>query len=239
MMRKLVLIALAAMLFAAPSLAGANDFRDLSPQMAAKIKALKAEVRAKHGTYEVGYSAAMDKSISHLTGLKVPPGWNKSDAPSVPMLSAAVQTLPSSYDWRTLNGVTPVKNQASCGDCWAFGTVGPLESQILLKDGVKVDLSEQYLVSCNLDGWGCGGGWWAHDYHLNKSGRDNNGAGAVLESSKPYTATDSTCGGPYNHPYKLTNWAYVGSQSAVPSVQAIKQAIYTYGPIAAAVYVGA
>jgi C1A family cysteine protease len=237
-MKKFVSILITAILLTVPSLCGAMDFLPLQPNIAAKIVALRQAVQLEGGTYEVGYSSAMDRPIKHLTGLKVPAGWNKSEAPSVPMVGATVQTLPSSYDWRTLNGVTPIKNQGSCGDCWAFGTVGPLESQILIKDGVTVDLSEQYLVSCNLDRWSCGGGWWAHDYHLNMSGQDNNGAGAVLEADKPYTATNSTCGGPYSHPYKLSSWAYVASQSAVPSVEAIKQAIYTYGPISAAVYVG-
>jgi C1A family cysteine protease len=237
-MRKFVLSVMAAVLIALPALSGAAVFQPLRPDIEAKIKAIRDQVRAKGGTFEVGYSAAMDKRIDQLCGLRVPPGWNKNDAPQVPMLEASVQAVPSSYDWRTLNGVTPIKNQGSCGDCWAFGTVGPLESQILLKDGVTVDLSEQYLTSCNLDGWGCNGGWWAHDYHMNRSGQDNNGPGAVLESSKPYTGTDSTCAGPYNHPYKISNWAYVGSQTAVPGVQAIKQAIYTYGPISVAVYVG-
>ena len=237
MMRKFVFILMASMLLALPSLSGASDFLNLPPAMEAKIKNIRDHVRAEGGTYEVGYSAAMERNISGLAGLRVPKDWNKNDAPSVPMLDATLQTLPSSYDWRTLNGVTPIKNQGSCGDCWAFGTVGPLESQILIKDGVTVDLSEQYLTSCNLDGWGCGGGWWAHDYHMSKAGQDG-GTGAVLESSKPYTGANSPCGGPYNHPYKISSWAYVGSQSAVPSIQAIKQAIYTYGPISAAVYVG-
>jgi hypothetical protein len=73
---------------------------------------------------------------------------------------------------------------------------------------------------------------------MDLAGQDNNGPGAVLNASKPYTGTDSSCGGPYNHPYKLTNWAYVGSEEAVPTIDEIKQAIYTYGPISAAVYAG-
>lgn len=237
-MNKLTFMIITAILCTIPSLCGAMDFYPPQPGMAAKIQALKEEVRAKGGTYEVAYSAAMDKQIKHLAGLKIPHGWNKSDAPSVTMLESSVQALPSSFDWRSLNGVTPIKDQGNCGGCWAFGTVGPLESQILLKDTATVELSEQYLISCNLSGWSCNGGWWAHDYHLDWSGQDNNGPGAVLNAAKPYTGTDSACGGTYKHPYKLTSWAYVGSQSAVPSVQAIKQAIYTYGPIGAGVYVG-
>lgn len=238
-MRKFAFILITAIVLAAPLLCGASDFRPLEPGMAARLEALQQEVRAAGGTYEVGYSTAMEKPIEHLTGLKIPPGWNKNDAPSVPMLGASVQTLLASYDWRALKGVTPIKDQGNCGSCWAFSTVGPLESQILLQGGGTVDLSEQYLLSCNLDNWNCTrGGWFAHNYHMNESGQDNNGPGAVLASEDPYSGTDAPCSQTYDHPYRISNWAYVGSENGVPSVQAIKQAIYTYGPISATVYVG-
>jgi C1A family cysteine protease len=237
-MKKIAFIAVAAILFATPSLCGAMDFYPLPPDMEAKIQALKEEVKAKGGTYEVGYSAAMDKDLRQLTGLKVPTGWNKNDAPSVKMLDATVQALPPSCDWRLSNGVTPIKDQGNCGSCWAFSTVGPLESLILLEGGGTVDLSEQYLVSCNLSGWSCGGGWFAHDYHMDLSGQDNNGPGAVLAAEDPYTGTDAACKATYDHPYSLPSWSYIGSEDAVPSTEAIKQAIYTYGPVSVAVCVG-
>ena len=237
-MKKFTSFIIAALFLAIPSFCGAADFQAPRPDMAAKIQALGEEVKAMGGTYEVAYSSAMDIAIENLAGLKVPPGWNKSDAPSVPMLGSTVQTLPASYDWRSLNGVTPIKNQGNCGSCWAFSTVGALESQILLQGGGTVPLSEQYLVSCNTSGWSCNGGWFAHDYHMDLSGQDNNGPGAVLTASDPYTGTNAACKASYNHPYKLTSWAYVGSENAVPSVNAIKQAIYTYGPISIAVCAG-
>ncbi len=240
-MKKLGFLVITAIFFTLPSLCGAMDFQPLNPDTAARIEALKQAVKQEGGTYEIGYSAAMDKPIKHLTGLKVPPGWNKSDAPSVAMLRSNVQTLPSSYDWRTLNGVTPIKNQGNCGSCWAFATVAPFESQILIQGGGTVPLAEQYLVSCNTSGWSCNGGWFAHDYHMNESGQDNNGPGAVLNANDPYTSgngTDARCSATYNHPYKLSAWSYVASEDAAPSINDIKQAIYTYGPIAAGVYVG-
>jgi hypothetical protein len=134
--------------------------------------------------------------------------------------------------------VTPVTDQGGCGACWAFGTVAVLESNVLIRQNVCVDLSEQYLLSCNRDGWDCVGGWWAHNYHLDRYYPPETEAGAVLESAFPYTAQDDACGGPYTHPYKITNWAYVGNDHSVPSADAIKQAIYNYGPVAVSICAG-
>ena len=145
--------------------------------------------------------------------------------------------LPSSYNWCSQGYCTPVRDQGQCGSCWAFGTVGPLESAILIQDGASLDLAEQYLVSCNTDGWGCDGGWWAHDYHEWKYAFPETVAGAVYESQFPYTATDAPCGGPYEHHDPIADWVFVGSENSVPSTDAIKQAIVDHGPVSAAVCV--
>jgi len=149
----------------------------------------------------------------------------------------SMDALPSAYNWCSLGGCTPVRDQGNCGSCWAFGTVGSLESAILLQDGASKDLAEQYLVSCNTDGWGCDGGWWAHDYHEWKLGADGTGPGAVYESDFPYTATDAPCGGSYTHHETIADWIFIGSENGVPSTDAIKQAIVDQGPVSAAVCV--
>jgi C1A family cysteine protease len=163
-----------------------------------------------------------------------------STSPEEEIASGSLQ-LAASFDWRNVNGqnyASPVKNQKSCGSCWAFGTVAPLEARLLISGGGLADLSEQYLVSCNNSGWNCGGGWWAHDYHKNQKVSGELEAGSVLESSFPYTASSSACNPPHAHYQKIESWKYVGSSYGVPSVEAIKQAIATYGPVAAAVCVG-
>jgi len=156
---------------------------------------------------------------------------------SVTAGDASLTALPSAMNWCDQGGCTPVRDQGACGSCWAFGTVGPLESAILLTDGASRDLSEQYLVSCNTDGWGCNGGWWAHDYHEWKYPPNEPGPGAVYESDFGYTATDAPCDGPYAHHETIADWVYIGSSSSVPATDAIKQAILDYGPVSAAVCV--
>lgn len=143
--------------------------------------------------------------------------------------------LPEQFDWRDIVDLPEVRNQASCGSCWAFATVGPLECNIKIKDGFDVDLSEQWLVSCTSAG-DCGGGWWAHDWHQWK-GDYCGDAGAVLEEDFPYVAWNAPCGCPYSHPYFIEDWAFIGSEHGIPSPDAIKQAILDYGPVSVAVYV--
>lgn len=66
--------------------------------------------------------------------------------------------LPTEFDWRSYGKVTSAKNQASCGNCWAFAAVGVLESKILIHDSSSYDLSEQFPTSCNTSMSGCSGG---------------------------------------------------------------------------------
>lgn len=145
--------------------------------------------------------------------------------------------LPTAYNWCDLGGCTPIRNQGACGSCWAFGTVGPLESNILIHDGLVRNLSEQYLVSCNTDGWGCDGGLWAHDYHWWKMPPGEPDAGAAYEADFPYAGWDAPCNSPHTHYEKIESWHFVGDSGSVPSVAAIKQAILDHGPVSAGVCV--
>jgi hypothetical protein len=190
------------------------------------IEQMRQVIQERGYTFDVAENPATERTMDQLCGLIIPPNWWKTaKTQELPQIEA----VPASYDWRSYGGVSSVKDQGSCGSCWAFGTVGPLEAKIMIGGGPEEDLSEQYLVSCNDEGWGCSGGFFAHEYHRVD--------GAVYESCRPYHATDEACKCECWHPYKLTNWYYISGSNSVPPVADMKNAIYTYGPIGVAVYV--
>ena len=65
--------------------------------------------------------------------------------------SAAVDTakVDSGFVFTTVDSVaiTPVKDQHRSGTCWAFSTLGFLESEVLRAKGIEVDFAEMFVVS--------------------------------------------------------------------------------------------
>lgn len=210
---------------------------DYYPLTREDIDAFQKQVEREGWTYTVGENSVTKYSIDELCGLKEPEDW---------WINARFDTLeisddlPEAFDWReeVQGGMPAIRDQASCGSCWAFGTMAPLECNIKIKDGIEEDLSEQWLVSCNQDGYSCSGGWWCHDYFREGGKTDPCGdSGAVLEEDFPYTASNSPCNCPYPHEYFIEDWAYVGDPGGVAPVEEIKQAIYDFGPVSVAVCV--
>jgi len=107
--------------------------------------------------------------------------------------------VPTSWDWRSKGVVTEVKDQAQCGSCWAFSTIGNIESQYAIKTGQLTDFSEQLLVDCSqgcsveyqygpVCNQGCDGGWqWNAFFDV------LNWGGVELESDYPYQGVDQSC----------------------------------------------
>lgn len=73
-----------------------------------------------------------------------------SKAPKIS--SERLSSFPESLNWREERAVTSVKDQGSCGSCWAFAAAAGAESTLVLsgKESITVDLSEQYLVECTF-----------------------------------------------------------------------------------------
>lgn len=140
--------------------------------------------------------------------------------------------LPAKLDYRNINGknyVTPVRDQGTCGSCWAFATTAALESSILRaynRPGKDVDLAEQVLLSCSSAG-GCGGGSPYMASTILKN------TGIPPESCYPYTRTNGNCNNACSQrlskAFTITGYVHVG-----PSVSELKAALNKYGPITTA-----
>lgn len=103
--------------------------------------------------------------------------------------SCSSSQLASSFDWREEGVVLPIKDQGSCGSCWAFATISAVESINAIATGDLVSLSEQELVSCDGFNYGCDGG----DMDLAMGWIIENG-GVDTESDYPYTSTSGLTG---------------------------------------------
>ena len=92
-------------------------------------------------------------------------------------------------DWREKGMVSRVKNQGSCGSCWAFSAIGALESLHAIKKGTPVvEYSEQELVDCDrTENMGCKGG----DMDLAFEYVQKNGIST--EAEYPYEGRDGKC----------------------------------------------
>lgn len=78
----------------------------------------------------------------------------------------------SRFSWNDTGLLSPVKNQLSCGSCWAFSTTSSLETFMRKKNFTIDRLSEQELVDCSEKNQGCNGGLMnlAYDYIIERKG---------------------------------------------------------------------
>jgi len=121
---------------------------------------------------------------THGRGFNPPDDWEEQLEARRIVLPMDKDPLPSNFDWRDHGGVTPAKDQGSCGSCWAFAATGEMEAKILIEYGVTLNLSEQQIVSCNPYGAGCDGGWAGAAYYVFMH------HGGVLENCMPYEGSD-------------------------------------------------
>jgi cathepsin B len=74
-----------------------------------------------------------------------------------------IVAVPDSFDARTQwpSFIHPIRDQGSCGSCWAFGSTESLSDRFAIFSSGKVDvvLSPEDLVSCDSTDYGCGGGY--------------------------------------------------------------------------------
>lgn len=166
-----------------------------------------------------------------LLGLRLPEGYWEWRRQFEILKYPEGAKYPTRFDWRDFGGVTPAKSQGDCGSCWDFCAVSAFEAMVKIYGEVEMNLSEQQVLSCTTYGSGCDGSYpeKAYQYIINN--------GLVKEECMPYQAdhwvpcTADTC----EKWAKMSHWTPVCEG---PNEEAIKNAIYNYGPVSTLMAVG-
>lgn len=142
-----------------------------------------------------------------------------------PGVARVQSALPASYDLRTLNKLTPIRNQGSAGACWDFATIGSMESFLMPSE--SWDFSENNLK--NLSGFDI-----PHDQGGNRAMSTAylaRWAGPVRESDDPYNPTSGVSPAGIPPVKHVQDIIFVPVRSSALDNDAIKQAVMTYGAV--------
>jgi C1A family cysteine protease len=173
------------------------------------------------GGHALGYIPS-PVDLSHLSRL------------SAGLTRLPLYAAPASYDLRTTGKLTAVRDQGLCGTCWAFGTMGSLESNLLTAE--TWDFSENNLKDTSgfiPDPCNGGGNYLMSIAYLSRW------SGPVNEADDPYSDSSNIS------PTGLTIRKHVQEVLLIPDRTSstdndnIKQAIMTYGAVATTMYMDA
>ncbi|KAH9256964.1 hypothetical protein BASA81_004785 [Batrachochytrium salamandrivorans] len=139
---------------------------------------------------------------------------------------------PSELDWTELGKVTEVKNQGSCGSCWAFSATGAIESAFAIKTGDLVSFSDQQMVSCDLVDGACNGGWMDDGFAWAIRGK-----GLCTTDSYPYTSGTTRARGTCNENEcePVEGSAPTGFEDIEPNETSLLAAVASHGPVSVAI----
>ncbi|MFM5930871.1 MAG: C1 family peptidase [Novosphingobium sp.] len=253
-----VIAAIGAAFLAAPGTAAAAEPAAApSAEVQKTIEALRAEGLKKKWTFQVGWNGASERPLSKLAATIAPANfdeqvkdWKNGDGKlfeSPQAQSGGAKISPSTRVVRSRLAMrlcregsstcsywpvmTPVKDQMSCGACWAFAAMGAWEGTYALQYGVTIDTSEQHVLNCPGVNGSCQGGFYGDVY---ASMRTTTG-GVRDEARDPYQAFQSPCvANPYgSHRVGVHGYVDVDARAAT---WRIKRGLALMGPVVTSMY---
>jgi len=153
---------------------------------------------------------------------------NTTKNSTTPVANTTNTTSNTSFDSRTKwsKCVGAIRNQGSCGSCWAFATIESFEDRLCIAGKVSplVERSPQYLLDCDTAESGCNGG------NPNSAWSFLVKYGAPSEACYPYQGAQKSC------PSKCSNGSAITTTKAAAvvtytSVAAVQADIQAKGPV--------
>lgn len=237
-----------------------------SPQLNLQAEALSEERISSvnsdpHSTWKAGRNAYFEgRKLSDakvLMGVKRIPGTKR-----LPELVHVVPNdIPTEFDartkWPNCPSIALVRDQSTCGSCWAFGAVEAMSDRICIASAGKVlvNVSATDLVSCcESCGAGCNGGepsaawsYWVHTglvsgglygdmdtcepYPLKPCDHHVSGKLPNCSGDSPTPKCTKQCVSQYKTPYTQDKHFGVKAYSISNKVEQIQTEIMTNGPV--------
>nr|BAK01898.1 predicted protein [Hordeum vulgare subsp. vulgare] len=160
-----------------------NDYADMTAEeFSALHMGLNTELLAASKKNKTAPAAAKKANNTTNSTNATNAGFNKNS-------SAADTGLPKSVDCRKTGAVSGVKNQGTCGGCYAFAAAGALEGLYAIKNKKLTDISVQQMIDCSgfFGNKGCDGGLMTTTFGFTQM------FGVEAESTYGYAAALGEC----------------------------------------------
>eukprot|EP00451_Oxyrrhis_marina_P054662 CAMPEP_0204506352 /NCGR_PEP_ID=MMETSP0471-20130131/109203_1 /ASSEMBLY_ACC=CAM_ASM_000602 /TAXON_ID=2969 /ORGANISM="Oxyrrhis marina" /LENGTH=548 /DNA_ID=CAMNT_0051511349 /DNA_START=66 /DNA_END=1713 /DNA_ORIENTATION=- len=132
------------------------------------FESIVADVRAKNAGWVAEVPPkfeTVEEAKKHLGAFL--PGHELHQAPAVKEIEVNAE-IPSDFDsrtqWPKCGGMAHVRDQSSCGSCWAFGSTDSFQDRACVATGKDVRYSPEDTAFCSDAGMGCNGGNSAWDW---------------------------------------------------------------------------
>uniref|UniRef100_A0A8C5A8E3 Cathepsin B n=1 Tax=Gadus morhua TaxID=8049 RepID=A0A8C5A8E3_GADMO len=143
------------------------QLKPLSSEMVDYINQVNTTWKAGQNFRHVDHSYVKKLCGTFLNGPRLPTMVRYSGDVKLP------ENFDSRVQWPQCPTLKEIRDQGSCGSCWAFGAAEAISDRVCIHSNAKVSVeisSEDLLSCCHLCGMGCNGGYpsaawsfWAHE----------------------------------------------------------------------------